>query len=142
MVNVTVKSKQNHNVKKGVSDGSIYGLREITQAIQSQAKVLATGKNSLGFLRASIKNRIRKFKGYVFTGLVYSKIQEFGGVIRPINGKYLTFKGSSGNWVSVKKVTIPGLNGGKGYLRPAVDIIRRKIPSTMGKNIRSGIRRN
>lgn len=39
---------------------------------------------------------------------VYAAIHQFGGTIKPVNGKHLKFRvGGNGGWVSVKSVTIP-----------------------------------
>lgn len=45
----------------------------------------------------------------------YASTHEFGAVIKPVRGKYLTFKLPAGNWVKVQQVTIPA----RPYLRPA-----------------------
>ncbi len=54
--------------------------------------------------------------GSVGTNVVYAKIQELGGTIRPKNGPYLKFKTPDGKWHSVKSVTIKG----RQYLSRAV----------------------
>ena len=40
------------------------------------------------------------------TNVLYARLMQFGGTIRPKNGKYLTFKTPLGGWVRVKSVTI------------------------------------
>jgi HK97 gp10 family phage protein len=50
-------------------------------------------------------------------GVIYAKIHEFGGVIRPVKAKALFFIDSDGYWNTVKKVTMPA----RPYLRPALD---------------------
>jgi len=42
----------------------------------------------------------------VGTNLKYARIHNFGGVIKPINGKYLSFK-IGDNWIRKKQVKIP-----------------------------------
>jgi HK97 gp10 family phage protein len=49
-------------------------------------------------------------------GVIYAKIHEFGGVIRPVKAKALKFQ-IDGKWIVTKKVTIPA----RPYLRPAID---------------------
>jgi HK97 gp10 family phage protein len=49
-------------------------------------------------------------------GVIYAKIHEFGGVIRPVKAKALKFQ-IDGKWIVTKKVTMPA----RPYLRPAVD---------------------
>ena len=65
-----------------------------------------------GFLRASITNRIVKLTGYIYSRISYAIHQE------------------------------KTANRGQGYLSPAAKIVVRRIIPLMGKNIRSGIRRN
>lgn len=52
----------------------------------------------------------------------YSSIHEYGGVIRPKSGQYLTFQ-VNGRWVSVREVRIPA----RPYLRPAYDELTPKF---------------
>jgi len=52
-----------------------------------------------------------------FRGLVYARIQEFGGTITPKKGKYLTFRTKNGNWVRARSVKIRG----KHYLEKAIN---------------------
>lgn len=80
--------------------------------------------NRTGNLRDSI--RLAKFSQFspnsgataVITAgnsrVPYSAIHEYGGVIRPTKGQYLTFQ-VSGRFVSVRQVTIPA----RPYLAPA-----------------------
>lgn len=50
-------------------------------------------------------------------GVVYAKIHEFGGIIKPIKAKALFFIDSDGYWNTVKVVHMPA----RPYLRPALD---------------------
>ena len=55
----------------------------------------------------SIKYQIVGGKRVVVgTNVIYAPLMHFGGIIKPKNGKYLTFKTPTGGWVRVKSVTI------------------------------------
>lgn len=62
---------------------------------------------------------------------VYARIHEYGGVIRPTNGKFLVFKGKDGNMVFTKSVTIPA----RPYIRPALDEHGDEALDLMGDTI-------
>jgi len=62
----------------------------------------------------------------VGSNLVYARIHDLGGIIKPKNKKYLHFKTKSGKWVRTKKVTIKKYKG-RGYLTPAFDWASRSI---------------
>ena len=66
---------------------------------------------------------------------VYARIHELGGIIRPTNGPYLVFVGSSGNLVFTKSVTMPA----RPYLRPAMDEKGDESLKVMGDTIGSVI---
>jgi phage gpG-like protein len=50
------------------------------------------------------------------TNIIYGRIHEFGGVIRPVNFDYLHFK-VNGNWVMTKEVNMPA----RPYLQPSLN---------------------
>ena len=58
-----------------------------------------------GALRQSINASWDNNEALVGTNLEYAALHQFGGTIRPKNGKYLKFKTADG-WRSVKEVTI------------------------------------
>ena len=98
---------------------SAIALRRAADELRNDAVKNAPYKT--GTLRRSITidpplptNRVT-----VGSNLIYSRIQDIGGVIEPKTKKYLTFK-IGGQWVRVKKVRINPA-GGKGYLTPAFD---------------------
>ena len=66
--------------------------------------------------------------------VVYAAIHEFGGTIVPVNGQYLTFKGSKG-WARVQSVTIPA----RPYVKPALDQLSRRVPDDMRAVLRAKI---
>ena len=57
------------------------------------------------------------------SNIPYAAIQEFGGTIKPIKGKFLTWRDSSGKWHAATQVTIPP----HPYLRPAFDTKRQTV---------------
>ena len=140
MINAKITRKQKHNAIKGLSEGSAEAVAKTTIALQSQVKALAPV--DFGALRNSINRVVKGLKGTVFTNLVYAMIQEFGGIIKPLASKYLRFKTKSGNWVTTSKVTIKAANGGKGYFRPSVVVIKKKIKNIFAKELRASIRKN
>lgn len=56
---------------------------------------------------ASLNVSSTKYTATVYTSVVYGAIHQFGGIIKPKNGKYLMFKGSGSRFAKVKEVTIP-----------------------------------
>ena len=72
------------------------------------------------------------------TNKIYGRIQEYGGVILPKNGKYLTFK-SNGKWVKAKKVRIPQYKG-RGYLTPAGAYVSSRIQKMLYEEISSALK--
>jgi hypothetical protein len=139
MVKVTVNRKIKHNAKKGVTQGVLQGLE--ASLIELERRAVKNAPHDKGALRASITRERKGLTGFVGTNLIYAMIQEFGGVIKAINAKYLRFK-IKGHWVTKKQVTIPAANGGKGYMRPAAAWLKPRIGAIFGKYIRAGIRSN
>lgn len=134
-----------------VTDAIERGLIRIGLAIQAEAVLRAPVKD--GRLRKSIdyqtndsghevKDGVSKpnedFTLNVGTSLEYAATQEYGGVVRPVNGKFLVFrpKGSR-KPVFAKKVVIPA----QPYLTPAYEkvkpfakqIIYEEILKALGK---------
>jgi len=73
-----------------------------------------------GHLRRSVHSKVQdegdKIIGMLYSNVVYARIHELGGTIRPRTKKYLRFK-VNGKWVSKKEVTIPA----RPYLRPSIE---------------------
>ena len=57
----------------------------------------------------------------------YAKIQEYGGIIRPKNKKFLAWKTKGGKWAFAKKVTIKP----QPYLIPAGKQIANEFPDIL-----------
>jgi len=98
------------------------------QDVKTKASELAPYKS--GDLRRSIStdpNSVSLVKDKISIGsnLVYARIQDQGGVIKPKRKKYLRFK-IGGQWRTVKKVTIKKYKG-RGYLTPAFKMVTAKL---------------
>jgi len=93
-----------------------------------------------GRLRGSITHRVTlsgdRVRGELGTNVIYARIHELGGVIRPKTAKYLKFQ-IDGQWRSVKQVIMPA----RPFLRPAFednlnrfrDIFQRRLIEAFGK---------
>lgn len=66
--------------------------------------------------------------------VIYGRIQEFGGTIRPVRAKRLHFV-IDGQDVFARQVTLPA----RPYLRPAVDDHKDQILSVMAEVVNDGI---
>lgn len=69
-----------------------------------------------GKLRRSIRTIITDKSVSVGTNVVYAPIHEYGGIIRPKNYQYLTFKSQYG-WIRAKKVTMPA----RPFMKPGTE---------------------
>lgn len=67
-----------------------------------------------------------------FRGLVYARIQEFGGTIYARNKPYLVFQ-YKGKWHKKKSVTIKG----KHYLQKSIDEAKTNAVEAMGNVVKS-----
>lgn len=84
---------------------------------QSQRAMEEGGQtlSDTGLLKKSVTCKVADDKSVqVGSNSVYAKIHQFGGTIRPVKAKNLTFQKRSGQFVSKKEVTIPA--------RPFIDI--------------------
>ena len=92
--------------------------------------------------RGQLRNSIRSESKVVGNGaeaeigphVIYGRIQELGGTIRPIHGQFLKFQ-IDGEWKQAKQVTIPA----RPYLRPAVEDHIDQISEVMREAIADGI---
>lgn len=92
--------------------------------------------------RGQLRNSIRSESRIVGNGaeaeigphVIYGRIQELGGTIRPVHGQYLKFQ-IDGEWRQVKQVTIPA----RPYLRPAAEEHIDQISEVMREAIADGI---
>jgi hypothetical protein len=142
MLKFKITNKKLHNVQSGVAQGIINGIDSYLIILEGQASANAPGPRSTGALRASIKRQRKGKTGKVYSDLVYSAIQEFGGIIRATRAKFLRFQTKDGTWHMKKSVKIPAANNGKGYMRYAVDQTKNRLTAIFGKDIRISIKRN
>ena len=109
------------------------GLKEAALDVQSDSKKNAPWDT--GNLRRSITHEIKAMSAKIGTDVVYAAIQEYGGEIRPVKGKYLTFK-INGHWVRTTLSRIPPYKG-KGYLRPALQSNEKNINQIFSKKFKN-----
>lgn len=93
------------------------GLFKIGNEMKDQAVNMAPYKS--GHLRRSITLKKGRNEIRVGSNLVYARIHDQGGTIKPRTKKYLRFKIGK-HWVCVKSVKIPKYKG-RGYLTPAFE---------------------
>jgi phage gpG-like protein len=77
-----------------------------------------------GRLRGSIFGKVRGNDLLEFgagSNVVYARIHEFGGTIKPKNGQFLKFPGRDGRDIFVKQVEIPA----RPYVRPSIETFFR-----------------
>jgi len=92
----------------------------------------------LDWLKNSITTRVVKSDSDSVTVHVgpsdveYGRIQELGGVIKPVKAKRLHWVDEEGRHLSALAVTIPA----RPYLRPAVDDNVSEITGAVGENLR------
>ena len=74
----------------------------------------------------------------VGTNLVYARIHEFGGIIKPKKAKWLAFfvgKGAARRFIRTKKVTMPA----RPYFRPTFNRNRQKFIDVFAANVRKSL---
>jgi HK97 gp10 family phage protein len=113
------------------------------QVIEAQAKINAeqvfSGK-ARGELSGSIKTELTKSSDRsaevsVGPSVVYGRIQELGGIVRPVTARMLSWIGDTGERIFAKMVRIPP----RPYLRPAVDESKDRIAQAVEYQIRKAI---
>lgn len=107
--------------------------------IEAHAKINVekTFKPGTGNLAGSIQTTVEKADADSVTvavgpTVIYGRIQEFGGIIKPVFAKMLHWVGEDGAHHQANAVTIPA----RPYLRPAVDENVEKIMRAIGENLR------
>lgn len=129
--------KKIENLDKEIFDGFVEGFENAMDLAVDTAQDFAPVKT--GRLRKSIKAGStitdRKAYGWIGSDVVYARIQEEGGVIRP-KGQYLKFMGNDGNWKYVRQTVIKP----KKYLERALisrlDEIEREIEDVIIRTVR------
>jgi len=103
------------NIGKGIPGYCKKSVQRSCLAVEVRAKThhlagITLNKRS-GRLQRSVKSKVwqsgtTQWSGRVGSPVVYAAIHQFGGVIVPVNSKYLVFQ-INGNWIRTKKVTMP-----------------------------------
>lgn len=123
-------------VKENISDIDFTqpiqrSLVQATQLVRSSSIRNAPVKT--GNLRRSItvdNSQIRSWVGIVWTNLIYARIQEFWGIIRPKKAKMLRWK-KDGKWYAARQVEIKG----KKYMTKALESNRSNILNIFRNNL-------
>jgi len=140
-INLEISEADKQKIKNMPRDfraGYIKGMRDSMYLVEAAAKSRFGRAGELkvrtGHLRRSIRSGIdantHGVVGWIGSNIVYARIHELGGVIKPTKAKYLKFQVNN-KWVSKKQVTIPA----RPYLMPSItenidkikNIIRRSI---------------
>ncbi len=122
MITIVFSPKTSKLIDRFIKDGDVgfnaavkLGLRKTGEEALRKTRRFAPVKS--GQLRRSIDMIERTNEVIIGTNLVYARIQEFGGTIRPKNAKALAFK-VNGQQVFAQQVYIPKFKG-RGYFAPA-----------------------
>ncbi len=115
MVNMKVVKKINRAYVKEAQQGYLNGLEATLIALEAQCKAFAPVDT--GLLRISIRHKIKRTQGVVYTNASYAEAQEEG------------------------TPKMEAANNGEGYFKPAADIIRNKIDRIFGKAFEMSFRR-
>lgn len=114
----------------GVRNAMFFGERKAKASFGQPGHLKARS----GHLRRSIKSGLRVQSGgvvgWIFTDVIYGRIHELGGIIRPRVANYLKFQ-IAGRWVMTKKVRIPS----RPYLKPAIADNINKIKDIIVRSI-------
>lgn len=107
--------------------------------IEAQAKINAntTFKASTSNLAGSIftdtiSESDMEVEVAVGPSVVYGRIQELGGTVKPVSAKLLHWVNEQGEHRTAKEVTLPA----RPYLRPAIDENGDKIVKAISENLR------
>lgn len=111
--------------------------------VQAYARINAEAQfrgSPTGTLKESIAVEVEKAtpnSAWVNIGptVIYGRIQELGGWIKPVTAKVLSWINEQGERVFAKKVYIPP----RPYLRPAVDEHMGEIEAAVGETLKTAI---
>ena len=147
--------KQNKFIKilsllpgKIIGDAIEAGVKRGAEKVQERARANVGRKftkHPTGKLRESIRVEMegagRNAKAKVGSDLIYSRIHEYGGIIRPKNAKMLAWRGEDGKMIFAKQVNMPA----RPYLEPALKMnpfdVLKFIGGAVYDRIRNGIKR-
>jgi phage gpG-like protein len=139
--------KAQGSAREAIQKGVILAAAEVQRRAKINVKEkLNTTDESKGTLARSIgiQGNAAQLSAAVGPAVIYGRIHEEGGVIRPVHGEWLVFKvkvatmlrrtraghyrraGAIYAWIKTKKVTIPA----RPYLRPALESAEPFIQET------------
>lgn len=101
--------------------------------------ILNVGFERGGQLRRSfhIKNAsVATLSGKIGSPMIYARIHEFGGIIKPVRAKWLRFKTRDGSWHMVKQVKIPA----RKYFSKSIKQAMPKVRKRWDKQIRKFVK--
>lgn len=119
-------------------DGLLKGIKNAMLFAEAEAKKSFDKPGNLqartGHLRRSITSDVDKvgdrIVGKIGSNVVYARIHELGGVIRPKVADYLRFQ-INNKWVTTKKVTMPA----RPYLRPSIEDNLKEITEIVRNSV-------
>ena len=136
-----IKVNNTAAIRQALSGNNLMDIAKAgSHVIQSNARTYAPVDT--GNLKASIQAEPDEQSAMVAwarigTNVIYARIQEFGGWIKPKTKKMLSWIGSDGKRVFAHAVHIPA----QPYLRPAVDNHRNEIVSVVAAMVNTTIER-
>jgi len=117
-------------IYKGMKKGMVLADRDARLNLSGRVLQRRTGR-----LRNSITHDVKiegnKVVGRIGTNVIYGRIHELGGVIKPRQAQYLRFNIPGVGWRMAKSVTIPA----RPYLRPALEDNVKDIGEIITKRI-------
>lgn len=129
-IRIKVDHRAFHEAEAKFMKASQRAIQNIVAYGVAQAKKNAPRKT--GTLQRSITPiQVTGNGGRYGTALIYARIQEEGGVIKPKKAKVLRFK-IGNRWVSAKQVRIKG----KHYLKRSAEATQKAVPQLVRKAIR------
>jgi HK97 gp10 family phage protein len=129
-------AKMPSDARAGLERGLVASAMEIeARARMNVQDNLNTTGRATGTLAASIFTAVDRgnLTATIGTPSVYGRIQEQGGVIKPVNGQFLTFQVGDGGWRRCTQVTIPA----RPYLEPAMEQSKPFIEEALIKPLRN-----
>lgn len=128
---------------KIIGDAIEAGIKRGAEKVQERARANVDRKftkHPTGKLRESIMVKMegsgRNAKAKVGSDLVYSRIHEYGGIIRPKKAKMLAWRGEDGKMIFAKQVRMPA----RPYLEPALKMNPIDVLKIIGGSVYDGIR--
>lgn len=120
----------------GLMDAAMNGGR----VIQSQARInvpVDTGNLRASIMTEPLEQKPTRAVVQIGTDVIYARIQELGGTIKPKTAKMLSWITENGERVFARAVRIKA----QPYLRPAVDTQRPQIMSAIAYVINAALQR-